>query len=72
LKSAGLFPAIERSEGRIAQECNQAFARITEAAQDQDLTGFTPLFHPRWTINKRWQWVKLALTGRLREFSPTN
>jgi len=66
------FPAIERTEGRVAQECNEAFARITRAAQDQDLTGFSLLFPPRWTINKRWQWVKLALTGRLREFSPTN
>jgi len=66
------FPATERTDGRIAQECNEAFARITKAAQDHDLTGFDPLFPPRWTINKRWQWVKLALTGRLREFTPTN
>jgi len=36
---------------------------VTKAAQDQDLTGFNPLFPARWTINKRWQWVKLALTG---------
>ena len=66
------FQAIERTDGRIAQECNDAFARLTEAALAQDLTGFEPLFKPRLTINKRWQWVKLALTGRLREFSPTN
>jgi 1-acyl-sn-glycerol-3-phosphate acyltransferase len=66
------FPAIERSEGRIAQECNEACARVTEAAQNQDLTGFTPLFPPKWPINKRWEWVKRALTGRLSEFSPTN
>ena len=66
------FAAIDRTEGRIAQECNEAFARVSRAAQDNDLTGFDPLFKPRWTINKRWQWVKLALTGRLREFSPTN
>ena len=66
------FPAIELSDGRIAQECNDAFARVTLAAQEQDLTGFTPLFPPRLTINKRWQWIKLALTGRLSEFSPTN
>jgi len=66
------FPAIENTEGRIARECNEAFARATKAAQDQDLADFSPLFPPRWTINKRWQWIKLALTGRLREFSPTN
>ncbi len=34
------FPAIENTDGRIAQECNGAFARVTQAAQDQDLTGF--------------------------------
>src|SRR5260221_5100 len=66
------FPAIDLTEGRLAQECNEAFARLTVATENHDLTGFHLLFQPRWTINKRWQWVKLALTGRLREFSPTN
>ena len=66
------FQAIELKEGRIAQECNETFARLTEAAENQDLTGFSVLFPPRWTINKRWEWVKRAVTGRLREFSPTN
>jgi 1-acyl-sn-glycerol-3-phosphate acyltransferase len=66
------FQAIESAEGRVAQECNDAFARATQAAQAQDLTGYEILFPPRLTINKRWQWVKLALTGRLREFSPGN
>jgi 1-acyl-sn-glycerol-3-phosphate acyltransferase len=66
------FPAVESSEGRIAEECNKAYARVTQSSLDQDLTGFTPLFPPRLTINKRWQWVKLAVTGRLREFTPTN
>jgi chlorobactene lauroyltransferase len=66
------FPAVESGDGRIAQECNQVFARATRAAIEQDLTGFQPLFSPRLTINKRWEWVKLAATGRLREFSPSN
>lgn len=66
------FPAIERTNGRIARDCNDAFARLTQTAQAQDLTDFSLLFPPRLTINKRWEWVKLALTGRLREFSPTN
>jgi hypothetical protein len=30
------------------------------------------MFTPRLTINKRWEWIKLAATGRLREFSPIN
>ena len=66
------FQGVDRTDGRIAQECNEVYARVSEASQNQDLTGFTTLFPPRWTINKRWEWVKRALTGRLREFSPTN
>jgi 1-acyl-sn-glycerol-3-phosphate acyltransferase len=66
------FAAVDSSDQRIAEECNKAYARVTQTSLDQDLTGFTPLFPPRLTINKRWQWVKLALTGRLREFTPTN
>lgn len=66
------FQAIDNTDGRIAHECNDAFARATRASLAQDLTGFQLLFPPKWTINKRWQWVKLAVTGRLREFSPTN
>ncbi len=66
------FPAVDLTEGRIAQECNETFVRVKQATENLDLTGFTVIFPPRWTINKRWEWVKRALTGRLGEFSPTN
>jgi 1-acyl-sn-glycerol-3-phosphate acyltransferase len=66
------FPTVESEDGRIETECNAAFARVNQAAAEQDLAGFQPLFSPRLTINKRWEWVKLAAQGRLREFSPSN
>jgi 1-acyl-sn-glycerol-3-phosphate acyltransferase len=66
------FAAVDSSESRIEAECNAVYARLGHSAADQDLTGFKPLFHPRMTINKRWEWIKLTLTGRRREFSPTN
>jgi chlorobactene lauroyltransferase len=66
------FQAVDRAEGRIAQECNDAFSRVSEAATAHDLTGFQPLFPPLWTINKRWEWVKFALRGKLREFNSAN
>jgi chlorobactene lauroyltransferase len=66
------FPAVDAAEGRIADECNRTNARVTQSSLDQDMAGFTPLFPPRMTINKRWEWVKLAMTGRLSEFTPTN
>ena len=66
------FPAVESTEAGIAKACVRAMNDVSAAAAAQDLTGFTPLFSPRLTINKRWEWVKLLFTGRLREFSPTN
>ena len=66
------FPAIECTEGRIAHECNETFARVNQAAREQDIADFTPLFPARLPLNKRWEWVKLLFKGRLREFTPTN
>ncbi len=66
------FPAVECDEKRIVHECTEVFNRVDRAALEQDLAGFRALFSPRLTINKRWEWIKLAVTGRLREFSPIN
>ena len=66
------FAAVESTESRIAAECNAVLARLSVASADQDLTGFKSLFLPRLTINKRWEWIKLAARGRLREFTPIN
>ena len=66
------FAASELTEGRLERECNEAFSRVSEAAQKQDLSGFSRVFAPRWTVNKRWEWVKRAMTGRLEGFKAEN
>jgi 1-acyl-sn-glycerol-3-phosphate acyltransferase len=66
------FSVAEIGDGRIARECNAVLTRVSQAAENQDLTGFAPLFPPLWTINKRWEWIKRAATGRLRDFTPEN
>jgi 1-acyl-sn-glycerol-3-phosphate acyltransferase len=66
------FPGLECTEGRIAHDCNETFARVLQSAREQDLSDFTQLFKPRLPLNKRWEWVKLFFAGRLREFTPTN
>ena len=66
------FAAVDSTESRIEAECKTVFVSLTAPATDQDLSGFKPLFSPRLTVNKRWEWVKRAATGRLREFSPIN
>lgn len=63
---------VDRPEGWIADACNEVRVSVSRAVEAQRMDGFEPLFKPRWTINKRWEWVKLALRGRLRDFSPTN
>ncbi len=59
-------------EERIAQDCEAAFARVSLAAAQQNISGFTRLFPPLWPINKRWEWVKRVATGRLSGFNPNN
>ncbi len=66
------FPGTELVEGRISAECSKAFARVSAAAEEQSLDGFTPLFPPVWPINKRWEWIKRAVTGRLSGFKLEN
>jgi len=66
------FSGLECTEGRIAHDCNETFARVQQSAREQDLSEFTPLFKPRLPLNKRWEWLKLFFAGRLREFTPTN
>lgn len=66
------FPGIDCYEDRIAHEVNETYAKVQQSAREQDLTGFEPLFRPRLPLNKRWEWVKLFFSGRLREFTPTN
>jgi 1-acyl-sn-glycerol-3-phosphate acyltransferase len=66
------FLGVDCTEGRIAHEVNECYARVNQSAREQDLSDFAPLFAPRLPLNKRWEWVKLLFSGRLREFTPTN
>ncbi len=72
LVAGATFPASECSLERIGTSLRETFAVADEAAKRQDLTGFTVMFHPQLTINKRWQWVKMAMTGRLKDFEQGN
>ncbi|MEM1060437.1 MAG: lysophospholipid acyltransferase family protein [Verrucomicrobiota bacterium] len=50
-------------------------ARLDAAVRTMDVgegAGFELLERPRWSVNKRWEWCQLALTGRLAQFDPEN
>ena len=49
-----------------------AAARLAEAARQRNLDGFTSLMRPGLSINKKWDWFRCAVTGRLAEFNPEN
>ena len=66
------FHANDCSMAKIGESCQAAYNSASEAARKQDLTGFTKVFSPKLPINKQWQWVKYALSGRLNEFNPAN
>lgn len=46
--------------------------RLAVVALQRDLTGFTLLQAPQWTINKRWEYVLWLLHGRRTTFNPHN
>ena len=74
-KEAGMTDMTPEQRAEFREKAAAAMERgatTSKAALAQDLTGFRALFPPRWTINKRWEWVKFALKGRLREFRATN
>lgn len=56
----------------IAALCQNRADRLAEAARARDLSGFAPLLAPRLSVNKKWEWVRRAATGRLAGFDPAN
>jgi 1-acyl-sn-glycerol-3-phosphate acyltransferase len=62
----------EADVSNVAALCQDRADRLAEAAQARDLSGFVPLLPPRLSINKKWEWVCRAATGRLAGFDPSN
>lgn len=60
------------TDEKITQQIQALFTRVNVAAERQNVSDFTPLFPPRLSINKKWEWVRLALRGRLSEFRANN
>lgn len=66
------FHAKDSSDERIEDSCNEALRRLDLAIANKDLTGFERILEPKLTINKKWEWVQLAVKGKLKEFNPEN
>ncbi len=62
------FPAVESSEHRIAAQCAEVSAHLNEAILTQNIEGFEMLIHQPLPFSKKWEWIKLAVRGRLAEF----
>lgn len=45
---------------------------LEKAIKSQNLKEFKPIIPPRLSVNKRWEWLKLAFQGKLREFKSEN
>ena len=62
-------------DGDIQRGLTDVSANLDAAVSTMDVSeanGFELLERPGWSINKRWEWCQLALTGRLKEFDPEN
>jgi len=63
------------TDGDIQHGLEEVTARLDGAVRAMAIgesEGFEFLERPGWSINKRWEWCQLALTGRLRDFDPEN
>jgi 1-acyl-sn-glycerol-3-phosphate acyltransferase len=66
------FVAAESSDQKIEQSCQAAATRLEEAARSGNFEGFEQVLSPAWSINKKWEWVRLACCGKLKDFDPEN
>ncbi|PTY01750.1 hypothetical protein DB346_11180 [Verrucomicrobia bacterium LW23] len=66
------FEAAGATEQVIQQACADITTSLADAVVRQDLAGFDTLLAPRWSMNKRWDWFRHAIRGRLAEFDPEN
>lgn len=64
--------APDSSDEKIQELCQTLADRLEEVARTRNFLGFSSLLSPKWTINKRWEWVRYAVRGRLHEFNPSN
>lgn len=64
------FPSVESSDERIAAACAETAQRLHKVVGSQNVSGFEELLGPPLSLAKRWEWLCLALRGRLAEFSP--
>jgi 1-acyl-sn-glycerol-3-phosphate acyltransferase len=66
------FIAHESSDERVTEAASEIAAKLDHVVRTQKVDGFEPLLKPQLSINKKWEWLCLALKGRLREFDPGN
>lgn len=66
------FLSGESSDERIELSCNEALLRLDQAVNTKNREGFEMILNPKLTINKQWEWIQLAVKGRLKEFDPEN
>ncbi len=64
--------AKESSDERLEQECLEACSRLDSSLASKELSEFKTILKPKMSINKRWEWIQLALKGRLSEFKAEN
>lgn len=64
------FLAMESSDERLVDTCAEVARRLEKVVALQNVNGFEELLGPYLTWRKRWEWLSLAVRGRLAEFKP--
>lgn len=66
------FLAADSSEERLAEEMETLRRKIQEDVSGRRFGDYEYILKPAFSINKRWEWIRRACTGRLAGFQRDN
>lgn len=66
------FPTIESSPERIRDTLRQLAHEQEQACRTGNFNGYERALRPSLSINKKWDWFRHLVTGRIRHFDPEN
>lgn len=66
------YIAAENTEERIEQELTALLQQMNAEVKQRDFTEYETVLKSGISMNKRWEWVKLLFTGKLKDFRREN
>ena len=66
------FNAGETTDERVRSELQKLTDELAVDCREERWTGYRRIMKPSLSVNKKWEWCRLLVTGRLSQFNPDN